>query len=146
MAYRPGWRTFLVPLAGAGVATWLAYRGVAAEVRIFSVKWSAAPPTSLDYVPGCLPRTSAAASRLFVPAGLLLAGVWSATQERKTLLPLCVLVGIVAGVRFAEGRVAFPVGIRALPDLLRAADADPHGRGHRLADGAGGGTRLAMAW
>ena len=108
MAYLAGLRTFLVPLAGAGLATWLAYRGITEEVHIFSVKWSAPPPTSLDYLPGVFATYFGNGFLLFVPAGLLVAGIWSATQARKTLLPLCVLVGLSPVFVSLKGVSHFP--------------------------------------
>ena len=83
--------TFAVPLAVAGLATWLAYRRLAPDVRTFSVKWGAPPPTGLDYVPQVLATYLGHGFALFLPGGLLLAGFWSATQTRKSLLPLCLL-------------------------------------------------------
>ncbi len=108
LAYLAGLRTLLVPLAGAGLATWLAYRGLTAEVQNFSVKWSAPPPTSLEYVPGVFATYFGSGFLLFVPGGLLVAGVWSATQARKNLLPLCVLVGLSPVFVSLKGVSHFP--------------------------------------
>ncbi len=108
MTYLAELGTFLVPLAGAGLATWLAYRGLTEEVRIFSVKWSAMPPTGLEYVPGVFATYFGSGFPLFVPAGLLVAGVWSSTQARKTLLPLCVLAGLSPVLVSLKGVSHFP--------------------------------------
>lgn len=106
--YAAGLLTFLLPLAGAGLATWLAYRRLAPDVRAFSVKWSAAPPTSLEYLPGVFATYFGSGFPLFLPAGLLLAGVWSTTQTRKTLLPLCLLVGLSPVFVSLKGVSHFP--------------------------------------
>lgn len=106
--YAAGLATFLVPLAGAGLAVWLAYRGVAADVRTFTVEWSAAPPTSLGYVPEVFATYFGHGFALFLPAGLLLAGVWSATQERKALLPLLLIAGLSPVLVSLKGVSHFP--------------------------------------
>ena len=107
-AYLAGLATFLVPLAGAGWTTWLAYRGVAADVRTFTAQWSAAPPTGLQYVPEVFATYFGHGFPLFVPGGLLLAGVWSATQERKQLLPLVLLAGLSPVLVSLKGVSHFP--------------------------------------
>ena len=87
-------RTFLGPLALAGMVTFLAYRPLVHDVQVFTVKWSAAPPTSLEYIPSVLADYLGTGFASFVPGALLLAGVWSATQTRRSLLPLCLLAGL----------------------------------------------------
>lgn len=107
-AYLMELTTLLVPLAAAGAASWLAYRPLAADVRTFTVQWSAAPPTSLEYVPGVFATYFGSGFLLFVPGALLLAGVWSATQARKTLLPLCLLAGLSPILVSLKGVSHFP--------------------------------------
>ena len=59
--------TFFLPLAGAGLATWLAYRRLAPDVQTFSAQWGAPPPTSLAYLPEIFSTYSGRALRCFCP-------------------------------------------------------------------------------
>ena len=107
-AYLSGLATLAAPMAGAGLATWLAYRQLGPDVRIFTAKWSAAPPTSMDYLPEMFAAFFGSGFPLFVPAGLLLAGGWSATQTRQPLLALCVLAGLSPVFVSLKGVSHFP--------------------------------------
>ena len=93
-AYLAGLLTLAVPMAVAGLLTLLAYLPLAHDVRVFEQKWATSPPTSLAYLPAVLADYFGSGFAVFVPGGLLLAGVWSATQARPRLLPLCLLAGL----------------------------------------------------
>ena len=100
--------TFAVPLGGAGLATWLAYHRLAPDVQIFSAKWGASPPTSLGYLPEIFATYFGRGFPLFLPGGLLVVGIWSATQTRQSLLPLCLLVGLSPILISLKGVSHFP--------------------------------------
>lgn len=100
--------TLLAPLAVAGPAVFLAYRGVLPDVRIFNREWSAPAPTGLEYIPGVLATYFGEGFVAFIPAGLLLAGVWSATQNSKKLLPLCLLAALSPVLISLKGVSHFP--------------------------------------
>ncbi len=107
-AYLRSLVTFVAPLAVAGLATWLAYRRLAPDVQTFTLKWGSTPPTSLEYLPHVFATYFGTGFPLFIPGGLLLAGVWSATQNRKALLPLALLAGLSPLLVSLKGVSHFP--------------------------------------
>jgi hypothetical protein len=86
-------RTLWVPLAGAAVLLAVAYSRLLPDIAKFNKDWSDTPPTSLGYLPELfIWHTSSSGYFAFLIALLLLAGVWSATQEKRSLLLLCAAV------------------------------------------------------
>ena len=85
-----------VPRTRAGRANFHASSGA----RRRRPAWNTCPTVFATYFGTRVP--------LFVPAGLLLAGVWSATQARKTLLPLLLLAGLSPVLVSLKGVSHFP--------------------------------------
>ena len=88
-------RTLWIPLALAALAFTAAYWRLFPEIRKLTTEWGIdTPPTNMDYLPQLFASYLGGGYFAFFVALPLLFGLWSATQERRGLLLLCLAIAL----------------------------------------------------
>jgi hypothetical protein len=117
-------RTLLIPLGGAAIIVGLAYWRLLPEMAQDTRKWAFdTPPTSMGYVAPVFMTYVGMGYAVWLCVPLLIAGCWSAAQEKRALLLLCGAIGLgpilmsLQGVSVDSGAAARYL-IFSLPLLL----------------------------